>query len=783
MGKPRQGKDPKGKKLSWSYRNKKKRLGKPTETESENIQVQNKKGRIVIRNLSFKITEGDVRRLYEPFGEIEEINLLRRPDGKPVGCGFVQFKRVTDASKAIFQTNKQEVLGRPINTDWAISKDKYYEKVKKEENPEEESENVVELKENKEKEDDDDAADAEKEEKEEEKSVKKKNKKNQNLNKAEERKLQKNQKRKKRARIVVRNLSFKATEENIKEHFSQHGKVEDVQILKKPNGTPIGCAFVQFERVQSAAQAIHYLNLKPLLDREVVVDWAVPKSKFNTTPEVKHEEIDITDETEGETKIETDIPVEIKEEPETDDDDDDDEKASVKSEDDDASVKSEKSDDDDEDEEDDENDDEDEENDDDDDDEDEKDEKKFKIEEDDDSRPRRVSNDVSEGKTVFLKNVPFQAKNEDLKYCMEQFGPVFYALVCVDPLTEHSKGTAFVKFRNVEDAEKCLAAGTELKIFDQILDPHRALHKNEVVERKNIKSEKVKDSRNLYLVKEGVILARHPSAVGVSAQDIEKRLQLERWKSQILRNLNMFVSRIRLVVQNLPPSMNDSQLREIFKKHSGPNAVISEARVMRNLRKPDANGIGESKEYGFVSFTSHEDALKALRSINNNPNIFSKQKRPIVAFSIENRVIINAKQKRFNKSRENNPLWTGNKEKSEEPQKKRRKFEKEQKPKTSSDSYQGIMSQPSKIKGKPTFKVEKQAGLYKDLLKNQKKQTKMAKFLKQKKQNEAQSRREIKPKQGKKKVNSDEKNFTKLVNSYKQKLVSSSQVKSKWYDT
>lgn len=54
------------------------------------------------------------------------------------------------------------------------------------------------------------------------------------------------------------------------------------------------------------------------------------------------------------------------------------------------------------------------------------------------------------------------------------------------------------------------------------------------------------------------------------------------------------------------------------------------------------------------------------------------------------------------------------------------------------------MSQPAKIKGKPTFKVEKQAQLYKDLIKNQKKQTKMAKFLKQKKQNEAQSRREIK---------------------------------------
>lgn len=63
-----------------------------------------------------QVTEADVKRLYEPFGEIEEINLLRRPDGKPVGCGFVQFKRVTDASKAIFQTNKKEFLGKINNS-------------------------------------------------------------------------------------------------------------------------------------------------------------------------------------------------------------------------------------------------------------------------------------------------------------------------------------------------------------------------------------------------------------------------------------------------------------------------------------------------------------------------------------------------------------------------------------------------------------------------------------------------------------------------------------------
>jgi len=47
---------------------------------------------------------------------------------------------------------------------------------------------------------------------------------------------------------------------------------------------------------------------------------------------------------------------------------------------------------------------------------------------------------------------------------------------------------------------------------------------------------------------------------------------------------------------------------------------------MRDLKNVDASKVGKSKEHGFVAFTTHEDALKALRSLNNNPNIFSKNR-------------------------------------------------------------------------------------------------------------------------------------------------------------
>ncbi len=60
--------------------------------------------------------------------------------------------------------------------------------------------------------------------------------------------------RAKKGRLIVRNLSFKATEEELKRHFegAKGGKtkgggptVTDVHILKRPDGRRVGCAFVQ----------------------------------------------------------------------------------------------------------------------------------------------------------------------------------------------------------------------------------------------------------------------------------------------------------------------------------------------------------------------------------------------------------------------------------------------------------------------------------------------------------------------------------------------------------
>lgn len=50
-----------------------------------------------------------------------------------------------------------------------------------------------------------------------------------------------------------------------------------------------------------------------------------------------------------------------------------------------------------------------------------------------------------------------------------------------------------------------------------------------------------------------------------------------------------------------------------------------ECRVLRENKITAEHPKGKSKGFGFVSFSTHREALVALRKLNNNPNIFGKQ--------------------------------------------------------------------------------------------------------------------------------------------------------------
>jgi len=81
--------------------------------------------------------------------------------------------------------------------------------------------------------------------------------------------------------------------------------------------------------------------------------------------------------------------------------------------------------------------------------------------------------------------------------------------------------------------------------------------------------------------------------------------------------------------------------------------ISVQCKIMRDLKSLVEGNVHPSKGYGFITFSKHEDALQALRNINNNPTIFSAEKRPIVEFSVENRAAVKAKLLRVQKSKEN----------------------------------------------------------------------------------------------------------------------------------
>ncbi|XP_075982036.1 RNA-binding protein 28-like [Anticarsia gemmatalis] len=592
-------------------------------------------GRIIVRNISFKATKEALKEHFAKFGTVNEVNLLKKPDGKLVGCGFVHFADVAMAEKAIAATNKKPFLDRPIHVAFAVPKKSYVQNMTQNADYKPRFNSTAS--------DDDEKPKFKRE----------------NTEGTEKQKEDKNKVRVNRnARLIIRNVSFKATEDTLKEHFAPYGDILEVKLLKKPDGKLVGCAFVHFKNVPMAKKALLNTNMKPFLGRPISVDWAVAKNKYmqhqvnqqlEMEENIKKEDSDSDDDDQKPLNISgEDVKAEVKSESESDadsdkesgtedeDDDDDDEDEEQESDEEQGSEDEDKGEDSEDDEQ----------------DEDVEDEEEgdFKQE-----KQRTKLNDAEDGCTVFITNIPFSVDNDLLKEFAERTGPVKYALICVDRMTEHSKGSGFVKFADQEHADAFLSLPSDqLKLEGQLLQVKPALKKENL--QKGNKKE-AKDNRNLYLVKEGVVVAGTKAAVGVSASDMSKRLALERSKTQMLKNLNRFVSRYRLVVSNLPAHFDDNKLRRVCVSVGDKRATVTECRIMRDLRTPPGkDGKHPSKGYGFVMFTRHEDALACLRKLNNNPDIFDKNNRPIVSFSIEDRTALNARKKRLEKSIANNPL-------------------------------------------------------------------------------------------------------------------------------
>lgn len=307
------------------------------------------------------------------------------------------------------------------------------------------------------------------------------------------------------------------------------------------------------------------------------------------------------------------------------------------------------------------------------------------------------------GTTLFIRNIPFIATEDELRALFRTFGALRYARITVEPGTERSRGTGFVCFWNKEVADKVIeqseimraetmgsqqstknpftlpsiltpdpSAGVakSLVLHGRTLDVVRAVTRDQAGKLKDEgerRREKA-DKRNLYLLREGVILPNTPAASTIPPIELEKRTNSFTARRTMLRtNPSLYVSKTRLSIRQIPlfvtertlkrlalhalrafkdevqkgvrDGLTPEELEEATKESDEPgdsstkpkagkrsqgskSKGVKQAKIVRQHERVDpVTGKGRSKGYGFIEMPRHADALRVLRWANNNPAV------------------------------------------------------------------------------------------------------------------------------------------------------------------
>ena len=75
---------------------------------------------IYIGNLSYEVTEEDLKQAFEAFGQVESVNIIKdKFSGRSKGFGFVEMPDKANAQSAINELNGKELKGRSLNVNEA----------------------------------------------------------------------------------------------------------------------------------------------------------------------------------------------------------------------------------------------------------------------------------------------------------------------------------------------------------------------------------------------------------------------------------------------------------------------------------------------------------------------------------------------------------------------------------------------------------------------------------------------------------------------------------------
>ena len=78
---------------------------------------------IYVGNLDFRTTEDELRQVFEAYGQVDRVNMIRdRDTGQPRGFAFVEMTNDAEAEKADAGVNGTNVGGRTLNVSEARPK-------------------------------------------------------------------------------------------------------------------------------------------------------------------------------------------------------------------------------------------------------------------------------------------------------------------------------------------------------------------------------------------------------------------------------------------------------------------------------------------------------------------------------------------------------------------------------------------------------------------------------------------------------------------------------------
>lgn len=554
---------------------------------------------LFVRSIPFEATSEELSEFFSQFVPVKHAVIVKDNEGKSRGFGFVSFTMDEDTITALAEARKSKFKGRLLRVDMAKRRDR-----------------------------------------------KDKDSSSSNQEKADIAPVEK-----RRARLIIRNLPWSCKDPSVlKNIFNRYGAVFDAYIPRKKGGQMSGFAFVTMRKDSAADKAVKESKGLKIDGREVAVDLAVQKSKWEEIKEnqseeeesdvedeedIKDEEDEEKDEENGETEEVTEEATDFDELNQVNSDDE------VEDED-------------------------------------------VKLNEEEEEEAPRPKSNRQEAYSVFVRNIPYDADEDSLTEHFEQFGDVKFALPVIDKETGLAKGSAFVAFHKHDAFEKCLdgapsVASTSLLISDDVSKAYvyqgRILSITPAVDRDSAsnlaarnmekrqealgKSPGERDKRNLFLLNEGRITENSKLAQTITKTDLELREKSYKLRVQQLnKNPTLHLSLTRLAVRNLPRAMNSKALKALGRKAVVQFATqvkeeqrqpLSKEEINRSVklkhelgefetkdaeakRKTKNTGVvkqskviqevkgsgetGRSRGYGFIEFRDHKCALMGLRWLN-----------------------------------------------------------------------------------------------------------------------------------------------------------------------